>query len=83
MFNITNVTAGNTALSIKVDFTYDSSLPYSYMVTDLLGNVVARGDNNNALEGENSIIIPLQLSKGIYVISLLNREKVVSQKLVY
>ena len=38
---ITNVTVDN-ASSIKVNFNYDSSLPYTYMITDLLGNVVTK-----------------------------------------
>ncbi|MEO8149766.1 MAG: GEVED domain-containing protein [Bacteroidia bacterium] len=83
MFDITNVQAGNTTASIKVDFNYDSNLPYTYMVTDMLGNVVAKGDNHNAAAGENSIVIPVQLSQGIYVVSLINNDKTVSRKLVY
>ncbi|MEO8148559.1 MAG: T9SS type A sorting domain-containing protein [Bacteroidia bacterium] len=83
MFDITNVQAGNTSTSITVDFNYDSNLPYTYMVTDLLGNIVAKGDNHNAVAGENSIVIPVQLSRGIYVVSLINNDKTVSRKLVY
>ncbi|MEO8146033.1 MAG: GEVED domain-containing protein [Bacteroidia bacterium] len=82
LFEITNVVASDNA-SIKVDFNYDSSLPFTYMVTDMLGNVVAKGDSHNAASGENSIVIPINLAHGIYAISLINDEKTVSQKLVY
>jgi hypothetical protein len=81
-FVINNVIT-NQDNSILVNFTYDSDLPYNYMITDLTGRIVAQGENNNARIGENSIKIPVALSNGLYTISLINADKVVSQKLFY
>ncbi|MBL7927442.1 MAG: T9SS type A sorting domain-containing protein [Bacteroidia bacterium] len=80
---VINSVVTNQDNSLLVNFTYDSDLPYNYMITDLMGRVVAQGENNHARNGENSIKIPVALSNGIYTISLINADKVVSQKLFY
>ncbi|MEO8148068.1 MAG: GEVED domain-containing protein [Bacteroidia bacterium] len=81
IFEIINVNAENSG-SIKVDFSYDSQLPYTYTVTDIYGKTIAKGKDKASI-GFNSIQIPVNLAKGIYFISLSNDEKVLTQKLVY
>ncbi len=80
IFEIVNANA--EASSIRIDFTYDSNLPYAYNVTDIFGKTIASG-NKYAEQGMNTLILPINPAKGIYFITLSNQQKVISRKIVY
>lgn len=82
VFEITNTTSISSS-SIKIDFTYNSNLPYTYVITDMMGRALLTGAKLNATVGENSIVIPANLSHGLYSISLMNSEKIVTKKLFF
>ena len=82
VFDIISVTANGSA-SIKIDFTYNSNLPYTCVITDMMGRVLSSGTQINVVMGENSIVLPAALSRGLYNISLMNAEKVVTKKLFF
>jgi hypothetical protein len=81
-FGITNVVAVSDA-SIQVNFNYDSELPYTYIVTDMMGRAITTGNNQYAKTGDNSIVIPVKISHGLYNISIMNTEKVATEKLFF
>lgn len=80
-FAINNVIL-NTNGDLTVNFVYDSKLPCSYLVIDVLGKVIASGKVSDVQIGNNIVEIPAYLSQGVYTITLANDEKRVSQKLV-
>lgn len=80
-FAINNVIS-NTNGDLTVNFVYDSKLPCSYLVIDVLGKVIASGKVSDVQIGNNIVEIPAYLSQGVYTITLANDEKRVSQKLV-
>ncbi|MBT8196513.1 MAG: T9SS type A sorting domain-containing protein, partial [Bacteroidia bacterium] len=82
-FEITSVFANNQSGTIDVLFEYDSELPLSYVVTDALGRVIAKEENLNAKEGTNLITLNSDLSKGIYVVTIMNTNKITSKKFSY
>jgi hypothetical protein len=82
-FDIVTASVQPSTQGITVYFNYDTQLPYSYLLIDLQGRIVAREDNLRAAEGFNILEINAPLSKGVYQIVLQNTEKVVTRKLFY
>lgn len=82
-FDIVTASVKPSAQGITVFFNYDSQEPYSYMLVDLQGRVVAGESNQKAAEGFNMLEINAPISHGIYQVVLQNSEKVVTRKLFY
>jgi hypothetical protein len=82
VFEITNTSSFLSLQHVKIDFNYDSNLPYYYKIVNLLGDVITTGKGAASI-GKNSISIPLNTTAGIYFISLGNTEKVLTQKIVF
>ena len=79
LFQITNVAANADAGTVTVNFIYDAAGPYNYIVTDVTGKVIAKGDAI-ASSGLNQIQIPATISTGIYIISIRNQTEAVTEK---
>ena len=74
----------STENQVEVNFEYDSELPLNYTVSDMLGKTIASGANNAASPGVN--LLKLDASAwphGMYLITLQNKEKSVTRKMVY
>lgn len=82
VFEITNTSSSLSLQQLKIDFFYNSNLPYNYKIVDLLGDIVSSG-KGYANIGQNSITVPLNTAAGIYFISLGNSEKTITKKIVF
>jgi len=70
--------------SIDVIFDYDSNQPVNYVLYDLTGRMVANGTRSNVDKGIYMLKMDgSKLAHGMYMITLRNKDKVVSKKFVY
>jgi hypothetical protein len=83
VFEIVTASVAPTAEGITIIFNYDSQEPYSFMVIDMQGRVVAKKDNQRAIEGLNVLKVNANLARGVYQVVLRNTQKVVTRKLFY
>jgi hypothetical protein len=67
--------------SFDVVFNYNSDLPYSYKIIDMLGNVVVAKTDMKAVTGSNIINIKTSLASGVYSFMIQNQEATISRKI--
>ena len=59
-------------------------MPVDYTVTDMLGKTMAAGANNPATPGVNILKLDAtNWTHGMYMITLNNKDKTVTRKMVY
>lgn len=68
---------------MSVSFNYDSELPYTYMITDMLGRVIMISSEKSAVVGTNQLTLPVNLAQGMYSLTIRNSEKSTSRNFVY
>lgn len=71
LFQITSVAPNANTGSLSVQFVFDGNGPYDYILTDVMGKVIATG-KSVALEGANQLEIPASISTGLYMITIQN-----------
>jgi hypothetical protein len=76
-----SVKAGENKITLI--FHYDSSEPYSVVVTDVAGRVVAAVSDNPENTGLNVMEINAEISSGVYTVTLRNSKQSDTLKLVY
>ncbi len=84
LFEINFVYSNYDERNTWINMNYNSSLPYSIRITDVLGRSIYYKENNSAIEGNNDInlkdVLPV---KGIYIVTIENNQESASKKFVY
>ena len=69
---------------VQVYFDYDNELPVDYTVTDMLGKTIAAGAHFATATGVNILKLNANTwTRGMYLITLNNKDKTVTRKMVY
>ena len=69
---------------VQVYFDYDNDMPVDYTVTDMLGKTIAAGAHIAAAPGVNILKLNANTwTRGMYLITLNNKDKTVTRKMVY
>ena len=66
--------------SFDILFNYNSELPYSYKLIDMVGNIVAVKENIKAVKGTNSIHIKNLPASAVYFITVYNKIETAAKK---
>jgi hypothetical protein len=84
VFEIINVFPEYTSQNnINVWFNSDSENPIQIEITDASGKVVYSQIENTVINGVNKIMLNVNLVRGMYFITLKNKEKSISKKFIY
>ncbi|HKR03670.1 MAG TPA: T9SS type A sorting domain-containing protein, partial [Bacteroidia bacterium] len=74
-------TVNNDDGSFDVIFDYNSNLPYSYKIVDMVGNIVSEKAGINAVNGSNILNVKSHLASGVYTIMIHNQQETVTRKI--
>jgi hypothetical protein len=81
LFEINFVFSNYDERNTLIKMNYNSTLPYSLRITDVLGRSIYYKENNSATDGVNFInVLPV---KGIYIVTIENSQESASKKFVY
>ena len=84
VFEIINVFPEYTSQNdINVWFNSDSENPIKVEVSDASGKTVYSQIENKVINGVNKIMLNVNLVRGMYFITLKNKEKSISKKFIY